>query len=230
MRIYSIICTRSKELAPVTQRLVSKLSSLPSKVMLMTNQESIFSGYKKAFDHVDPNDDDIFILCHDDIEINGDPKDIVKALTIVNAEGYGFAGAAGTKLLGRDAVWWDQTNWGKGLHSGEVWHPDESSSEIKEFHRTHYGPLSKVIVLDGLFLAASAKTLRHVGLEKPDYLEGEWDFYDIHYTFSAFEKGLTNVTIPLRIAHYSRGELVGREGWHKNRMAFIRTHSLPAGI
>ena len=91
MKIYSVICTRSKNLTPTTQKLVSKLSSLPSKVMIMTNQKSIFSGYQKAFDKVNPNDTDIFILCHDDIEINENPKDIVNAISIVNAEGYGFA-------------------------------------------------------------------------------------------------------------------------------------------
>ena len=104
MKIYSIICTRSKNLNAVTQKLTSKLSSLPSKVILMTNQKSIFSGYKNAFDKIDPADNDIFILCHDDIEINETPEDIVKGISIVNAEGYGFAGVAGTKLLGADAA------------------------------------------------------------------------------------------------------------------------------
>ena len=227
MKIYAIICTRDKNLNPVTQKLVHKLSSLPAKVMLMVNQESIFSGYKKAFEKVNPKDNDIFILCHDDIELAQQPKDIVNAISIVNAEGYGFAGPAGTKLFDKDAVWWHQERWKKGLHSGEVWHLDKKP---KDFHRTVYGPLSKVVVLDGLFLAASAKTLRKVGLEKPSYLIGDWDFYDIHYTFNAFEKGLTNITIPLQIAHHSSGELVGRDGWNENRVAFIQNHPLPASI
>jgi len=227
MRIYSIICTRNKDLNPITQKLVSKLSSVPSKVLLMVNQKSIFSGYKKAFDKVNPNDSDIFIMCHDDIEINDTPEEIVKYIGIANAEGYGFVGAAGTKLLGEDAVWWEQGRWKDGHHSGQVYHKDKDSPH---FHQTYYGPVSKVVVLDGLFLAASAKTLRTVGLEKPKYLEGPWDFYDIHYTFSSYKKGLTNVTVPINIAHHSRGELVGRDGWNKNRMAFIKTHKLPAEI
>ena len=90
--------------------------------------------------------------------------------------------------------------------------------------------MSKVVVLDGLFLAASARTLREVGLEKPSYLKGDWDFYDIHYTFTAFDRGLTNVTVPIHIAHHSRGELVGRDGWNDNRLAFIGNTNLPRGI
>jgi len=193
----------------------------------MTNQKSIFSGYQKAFDKVNPNDTDIFILCHDDIEINENPKDIVNAISIVNAEGYGFAGLAGTKLLGKDAVWWNHERWGQGHHSGQVQHLDKKEGT---FYATEYGPVSKVVVLDGLFLSASAKTLREVKLEKPSYLKGGWDFYDLHYTFTAFEKGLKNVTVPLKIAHHSSGELVGRHGWNENRMAFINNHHLPARI
>lgn len=227
MRIYSIICTRSKNLSEVTETLVHKLCSLPAKVILMTNQESIFSGYKKAFERVNPEDNDIFILCHDDIELRGSSKDIVTAVSIVNAPGYGFAGPAGTKLLGEDAVWWHQERWKAGFHSGEVLHLNK---ETNSFYTTSYGPVSKVVALDGLFLAASAKTLKEVGLEKPDYLKGNWDFYDIHYTFTAFKKGLCNTTIPLEIAHHSSGELVGRDGWHQNRMAFIGHHKLPQGI
>jgi hypothetical protein len=234
MKIYSIICTRSKELNPVTKALVDKLSTLPAKVMLMVNQESIFSGYKKAFEKVNPKDNDIFILCHDDIELPQAPHAITQAISIVTAPNFGFAGVAGTKLLGEEAVWWDQKKWKDGHHSGEVWHPDAtsitSSCSSKDFHQTYYGPLSKVVVLDGLFLAASARTLRQVGLEKPSYLIGDWDFYDIHYTFSAFKKGLSNVTVPIKIAHHSRGELVGRDGWNENRQAFIRKHALPARI
>ena len=104
------------------------------------------------------------------------------------------------------------------------------NKEDGSYYPTSYGPLSKVVALDGLFLAASAKTLRNIKLDQPPYLKGGWDFYDIHYTFSAFKKGLTNVTIPIQIAHHSRGELVGRDGWHENRLAFIDHHKLPQGV
>jgi len=210
----------------VTKKLASKLSTLPAKVILMVNQKSIFSGYKKAFDKINPEDKDIFILCHDDIMLDGPPEEIKQAISIVNAEGYGFVGPAGTKLLGRDAVWWHQDRWKKGYHSGEVFHLDKNNN----LNPTSYGPLSKVVVLDGLFLAASAKTLRKVGLEKPDYLKGDWDFYDLHYTFSAFKQGLSNATVNLKIAHLSSGELVGRTGWEENRQAFIGEHNLPAKV
>ena len=58
---------------------------------------------------------------------------------------------------------------------------------------------------------------RSIDLAKPDYLEGDWDFYDIHYTLAAHIKGYKNKAINLSAVHFSRGELAGRDSWHKNR-------------
>ena len=79
MKIYSVICTRSKNLNDVTRDLVSKLSSLPSKVMLMTNQKSIFSGYKKAFDKINPDDKvyDYSLSSKQTFKVVCDPKSLL---------------------------------------------------------------------------------------------------------------------------------------------------------
>ena len=224
MKIYSIICTRDKELKPVTKELVDKLSSLPAKVILMVNQESIFSGYKKAFESVNPEDTDIFILCHDDIEILSDIKIFKNALeTHLSQYKSGFAGVAGTTFLDKDAVWWNHDRWKAGLHRGHVFH----GKSPYEYDNTYYGPPDQVVAMDGLFLAATAKTLEKVGLDKPEYFEGEWDFYDIHYTTKAHQMGLINKVVPIMVLHNSFGELAGRESWHKNREAFIKNTELP---
>ena len=57
----------------------------------------------------------------------------------------------------------------------------------------YYGKPDQVVCMDGLFLAASGKVLREIGLDKPEYFEGDWDFYDIHYTVSAHKKRLTRI-------------------------------------
>ena len=83
------------------------------------------------------------------------------------------------------------------------------------------------MALDGLFLAARKEVWEEVGLQKPSYFEGQWDFYDIHYTTKSHILGYKNYTIPLNIVHYSGGDLVGRDSWHKNRMSFIANTQLP---
>ena len=225
MKVHAFICTRSKDLKSVTTKLVEYLKAAGVEVSLIVNSSSIFKGYKKALDRAKPNPDDIIILCHDDIEILNHKDSFIKVLVtnLLHQPKTGFLGVAGTTYLSEDAVWWNHQLWQKGKHSGFVLHGED----INNLQPTYYGEYREVVVLDGLFLAASAKTLQTVGLEKPEYFEGEWDFYDIHYTTKAREMGLKNKTVPLFIVHNSGGDLVGRDSWAKNREAFTQNHSLP---
>jgi hypothetical protein len=84
---------------------------------------------------------------------------------------------------------------------------------------TQYGPYEKTIVLDGVFLATTGAVLNSIQLSKPKKFTGEWDFYDIFYTFQAHLKGFNNKVIPLNILHKSLGK--PRDSWDLNRQAFI---------
>tara|TARA_R110002124_G_scaffold285522_3_gene464165 strand:+ start:1095 stop:1787 length:693 start_codon:yes stop_codon:yes gene_type:complete len=225
MNIHAIICTRDRnEVSPTTNKLVSFLCACNIAVYILSKAGSLFSAYKGAFEKVNPDPEDITIFCHDDIEIRDSPEVFVAKLKeALEPPEMGFVGPAGTMELGTDAVWWDQTRWQRGKHRGTVFHIDPQGKEYK----THYGEPGDVVVLDGLFLAAKRRVIDEIGLEKPKYFEGEWDFYDIHYTSQAFLKGFTNKVVGLNILHNSRGELVGRDSWHKNREAFIANNELP---
>ena len=225
MNIHAVICTRSREdITKTTDKLLTFLSACKVKTYLITGAKSIFSAYYGAFKRIAPQPEDIMIFCHDDIEIRENPLTFVTNLKkALENEDSGFTGAAGTMELGPTAVWWDQDRWMQKLHRGKVIHLDESNKE----YVTYYGKPGDVVVLDGLFLAAKPKVLDEVGLQKPEYFEGEWDFYDIHYTSQAFLKGYKNKVLEVNILHNSRGELVGRDSWHKNREAFIANTQLP---
>jgi len=213
-KIYAFICTRSKTLTAVTEKYLSYLVLCGIEVKLLVNQKSIFSGYEKAYNRVNPKSNDIIILSHDDIDIKM-PSPLFTKTLISNIQATtGFVGVAGTTYLGEDVVWWDHQRWQQGLHRGSVHHVDKDKLDT---HTTYYGSNGQVVVLDGLFLAAKAKIIKEIGLTKPNYLKGDWDFYDIHYTLSAHILGYQNKTIPISLVHYSRGELAGRESWHENR-------------
>jgi hypothetical protein len=165
-------------------------------------------------------------MCHDDIEILTDPE-VFKNI-IVNTclkVDTGFIGVAGTTHLTENAVWWNQDIWRQGKHRGHVYH----GSDILTADSTYYGRpnMERVVCMDGLFLAASGRVLRDVGLDKPEYFEGDWDFYDIHYTVTAHKKKYKNHVVPISLLHNSKGELAGRDSWHKNREAFIKNTQLP---
>lgn len=189
---------------------------------------SIFKAYSDAVLSIigdkEPSDEDIFIFCHDDIDIHTKPETFIEILSKYTQKTLtGFVGVAGTKELTNSAIWWDQSVWVKGGHSGFVLHSED-------LRYTYYGPNERVVVLDGLFLACSYRTLKQINLNKPPYFEGEWDFYDLYYTLQAHKLGLCNLTVPIVVNHISMGELVGRDSWHKNRLAFIQNNHLPVKI
>jgi len=224
--IYAFICTRSKNFSNTTNKLSSYLSRAGVKTKFLVGQKSIFDGYSNAFKKFNVQDNDIVIMCHDDIEILTDP-DVFKNI-IVNTclkVDTGFIGVAGTTHLTENAVWWNQDIWRQGKHRGHVYH----GSDILTADSTYYGRpnMERVVCMDGLFLAASGRVLRDVGLDKPEYFEGDWDFYDIHYTVTAHKKKYKNHVVPISLLHNSKGELAGRDSWHKNREAFIKNTQLP---
>ena len=227
MKIFAFICTRDQDLSETTKKLVSYLSSCNIETKLLAGSKSIFSGYARALAHANPEDDDIIILCHDDIEILSNKTSFGEALSSkLSDPKIGFVGVAGTKKLTQDAIWWDHNIWRQGKHSGFVLH----GNSLKTSQDNFYGPYGKVVVLDGLFLAAKAKLLKEIGLEKPEYLKGDWDFYDLHYTYTAYLKGYNNYTVPIFLLHNSFGELAGRDAWHDSRERFTKEHNLPTEI
>ena len=107
--------------------------------------------------------------------------------------------------------------WKAGSHSGYVFH----GKSITSMEATFFGQLGQVVVMDGVFLAATIRTLREIQIKKPKSFQGSWDFYDIFFTFQTFLKGKKNYTLPIQVRHESIGELAGRDSWHKNRESFI---------
>ena len=221
MQIFSITCTRDKNLGDVPKALFSTLSSYGVDVKVLANQTSIFEAYKKGLASCDADPDDIIILCHDDLEILSSKAELISALSICLHKKTGIVGPAGTSHLGEEAVWWNQERWAEGKHRGMVKHKNP------EVHSTMYGPHGRVVALDGLFLAARKEVWEHISLDKPEYFEGKWDFYDIHYTTRAHILGYKNYAVPIELIHDSSGELAGRDSWHKNRESFIANTKLP---
>jgi hypothetical protein len=226
MKIYSITCTRERKLGSVAKGMIHTLSSYGVQVKFLSDQTSIFDAYKKGITFCDAAPDDIIILCHDDLQFIGDKAGFIAALSPCIKKETGIVGPAGTTFLGKEAVWWDHERWQAGYHRGQVQHRNEVNGRTA-IHSTNYGPYGQVVALDGLFLAARKEVWDTIGLEKPNYFEGNWDFYDIHYTTTAHLLGYKNYAVPLHVIHQSAGILVGRDSWHTNRKAFIENTELP---
>ena len=113
----------------------------------------------------------------------GSPADLRQSLQRHLAHpGVGFVGAAGTRRLHPELIWWrgqgDMTTLAGMCHHGL--RPSDPSS-----FRSFFGPFGRVVVLDGVLLAATGRTLRTVRLEAPAGLGDVWHFYDVSYTLQA---------------------------------------------
>ena len=229
MNIYSLTCTRDKDLSKTTTNLLEYFKNCNIESKVLYGEKSIFEAYDKGLDDLNANLDDIIIMCHDDIEILTRPEVFTHMLKEkLKKDNTGFVGIAGTRRFAKTGVWWDMEQWKAGSHSGYVFHGEDLDS----MSATFFGQLGEVVVMDGVFLAATKKTLRSIQLKQPKAFVGKWDFYDIFYTFQTYQKGKKNYTLPIQIRHESIGELAGRDSWHKNREAFLKIFgkNLPASV
>ena len=98
MNTHAVICTRSREdISPTTHATINYFSNLGIRVWLMCNQGSIFSAYQTAFKKAEPGPEDLFIFCHDDIEIHEAKEDFLpKLIQETESTDVGFVGPAGT--------------------------------------------------------------------------------------------------------------------------------------
>jgi len=186
--------------------------------ILLEDKKSIFDAYNYGYNYIkglEEFDDFIVIFCHDDVEILSNREHFLNCLSVTQHYNRGFIGVAGSKRLTDNGMWWWSGNRRDNLLCGEAFHHDE-------IYPTPYGIHGEVAVLDGLFLAIHGEKLKNINLKKPDYFEGEWDYYDVIYCHRArVENNYQNITVPIQIRHHSSGELVGRDSWHKNKGAFV---------
>lgn len=222
IKIYSLICSRNNTFSKTSLDLFSYMRDCGIEVKSLIGFKSIFDAYIKGVETLDANPEDIVILCHDDIEIKN-PKEEFKAILTSATRTDGFIGVAGTRYFENTGVWW---NWNTPQNmSGKVSHGLKGQDK-----ETYFGPLGRVVVLDGVFLACNVKTLASIHMAQPTDFIGDWDYYDIFYTFQTHLKGYSNRTVPIMLRHESPGQM--RQSWHQNRVVFteIYKNNLPAKI
>ena len=229
MKKLALIPTREKK----DYKICSYLKEAGFEVHLLINKKSIFSAYTAALTEYNVQAEDTVILCHDDIEILTD-KSVFNSLldAKLSDKTTGVVGVAGTQLFKRSAMWWEDLRQGNTSPLNPLLGCVYHGEDIFNLSPTYYGGMGTAVVMDGLFLATKGRTLFTVGTSKPSYFTGDWDFYDILYTFKDFKRGLKNLVIPIQILHNSGGEGMSKDSWIANREAFVSkfTDLLPASI
>ena len=204
----------------ISKTLISFFDEAGWESYVMDGCSSIFEAYEKGVVESKVKPSDYVIMCHDDIHILTNSIDFNSIIEgFLQKNKIGFLGVAGTRILRENCVWWEGLNAYQSDHlAGSVYH----GSTVMDMQSTHYGPTGKVVAMDGVFLACLGSTLLGMRLGKPKEFEGNWDFYDLYYTLQAHFKGLENYVVPVQILHKSRGNIQGKESWHKNREALSK--------
>jgi len=224
-KIILSICSRlnkeSKSLSSIKDYVNKAPSHIDMRIAVAYDAPSIYQGHTQNLDWTTLDtkleDDDIIVMCHDDIQIMTNHHEFESYLKLCLKPNVGFLGVAGSTYFDMEKIngaWWSSRNF--GATRGFVFQGNDHVFMAPNY----FGPYGQVVVLDGCFIACSYKTLKLMGLHQPSYLSGPWDFYDIHLTFKAHRMGYSNFTVPIIIRHESPGEM--RKDWYKARDEFVK--------
>lgn len=218
--IYFSICTRSSKTPKSLPKLLDW--AYPYRVQLSYDAPSYWEGHQSNLDKLNKqyelHDNDIIILCHDDIQILETHESFKSSILPCLGENIGFLGVAGATRFDQSlqGVWWNARHTQESR--GFVFQGANRRTAVPNW----FGNFGQVIVLDGLFLAIQYKKLKEIGLTQPSYLDSGWDFYDIHLTLESHYKGYNNFAVPILIMHESPG--VMRPEWNLSREKFLKYH------
>lgn len=218
MRLWFISATRLTEAAFRSESLLGRsLARIEGFTPFVTagayeNRKPLADVYNRAIDLAAPDDHLVFV--HDDVWID----DWHVALRIADAlAAYDVVGVAGIKdRAPRQAQWmFDRDRPGAQLPlRGAVAHGEPEGSAP-----TLYGPFSsEVKLLDGVFLATRAGTLKQHGVRfDPRFA---FHFYDMDFCRSCERAGLRMGTWPIAITHKSKGYYLS-PSWLETYNAYI---------
>jgi len=219
--IYFSVCSRKSKQPASLEKLVNWCDTQEyTKINIAYDSISIYEGHKSNIEYFEQfkiQDDDIIVMCHDDIEILSTPKKLKKYLEVAKRPRVGFVGVAGACRFESDGAWWNARK--KGNARGFVFQGIDSTTMVPNY----FGQSGQVTVLDGCFLAITYENLKKIGLDEPAYLKTGWDYYDIHLTMKAHLSGLSNYVVPIIVMHESSGQM--RNGWYEAKANFMMHHN-----
>lgn len=151
---------------------------------------------------------DYMLFVHDDVSIE-DGKLIEKLNDAIgNKSDYAICGLAGSKecFIRDKNLWHIMNSKGKPFHncSGAVAH--YTGKDYTECFMSNFGVTpSRVVLLDGLFLAVNVKKIKRVNLKFDENNPSKFHFYDILFCLDANNLGLKMTTWPIWVVHRSHG-------------------------
>jgi GT2 family glycosyltransferase len=222
MRIIFIVATRlSKDDFVAKSALAKSLKIFHSSGIVVELYDGNKVGLPTVYNHavknikMDPND--VLIFCHDDIGI----LDFYWIDHLISSlSKFDIIGLAGNRRRLKMQPSWlfdDLTfaTYDVSSLSGIVAH---GKNLVPEKLSVYGPPNQEVELLDGLFLAATAKTIQDNDLNFDERFS--FDFYDLDFCRQARAKNLKLGTVPLSVIHESEGNF-NTTAWRSGYQIYI---------
>ena len=207
MKRYVIIPTResltdSEDKTTTIGKLNIFLTRAGWEVHFIKQAKSMLGALREGIEECGVTSKDYVIFCHDDIEIlnNTEYFNGILDAKLSNPK-TGFVGIAGTAVLS-EAINWFACSRQHNSGGGMVYH----GKTYTEMSLSPYGTAKDVVTLDGVFLAATGKTLYSIGLRAPKAWKSAWHHYDTFLTLQCHINKQINRIAPISIRHESGGD------------------------
>lgn len=161
---------------------------------------------------LDESENDVVIICHDDIYFEKPywAKRVLEHFT--KKEEYGILGVAGTTYYPSSGRWWDI----QGEMVGQVYHQNNGKKWLSQYNEPFGSRIIETVIVDGVFLGI------HKGRIKKKFNEDVdgFHFYDTTFCMENFLEGVKIGTISnVPLTHLSIG--MTNEQWDINRQKFV---------
>jgi hypothetical protein len=171
------------------------------------NGQSLTDVYN---DILNESENDIVVLCHDDIYFDNKSWGF-KILEHFKKTDYGILGVAGSTILPKSGMWWEDRRKMVGIvnheHEGKKWESKYSNDLGNKIHQT--------VLIDGLFMVVNKSRIQ----ENFDNNVKGFHLYDVDFCFRNYIKDVKiGVMFNIRITHKSIG--MTNEQWDLNRQEF----------
>lgn len=181
------------------------------------NKDSLQKVYNKAIDFAIKENLEYIVIVHDDVVLENFSTEKLKE----NFEEFDLFGVAGTSevKLQSPALWHLM---GGGINSDNL-HGAVAHLHGNKKSMTSFGPYpSRVIMLDGVFMAISRKVFKKIRFDED--CPSKFHFYDLDYSLTAHKAGFKVGVSDVYITHASPGLREFTEEFNKGSDWFLKKH------
>lgn len=158
---------------------------------------------------------DIVVLCHDDIYFENKNWSN-KLLNHFKRSDYGILGVAGSTILPKSGMWWED----RSKMIGIVNHESNGKKWESKYSNSLGNQIQNVVLVDGLFIAIHKERIK----ENFDEEVKGFHLYDVDFSFRNYINDVKiGVIYDIRITHKSIGAT--NEQWEENRKIFSEKYS-----